>query len=266
MPIFKHDEIQFQFETLGEGRPIVICHGLTGDRNRGKDLLGELPGHRLVVADSRAHGDTEPVGPESKICFSQFAADLHALLEHLKIDQAIVGGISMGAAISTRFAIDFPNQVRGLILIRPAWADAVSPENLQLCPLIVQLFEQHGPEQWQQAYDAHPLVLDLKQQDPLIVDSMRKQFDSSRDIDRRIRLVRMPGDCPIRNWQEIESLDIPALVMGNDNDLAHPIAMAREWATRLPNARFEQIPSKSESLERHTQAARRHVASFLEVL
>ena len=266
MPIFNHDGIRFQYETLGEGQPVVMCHGLTGDRSQGKELLGELPGHRLVVADSRAHGDTEPLGPESKIGFTQFAADLHALLEHLKIDRAIVGGISMGAGIATRFAIDFPNHVRGLVLIRPAWVDAVRPENLQLCPLIVQLFEQHGAEQWQHAYDQHPLVQGLNQKDPLIVDAMRNQFDLPKNVDRRIRLVRIQGDCPIRNWQEVESLDTPTLVIGNDHDLAHPLEMAREWAARLLNAHFEQIPSKSESLKQHTQAIRRHVASFLDSL
>ena len=170
----------------------------------------------------------------------------------------------MGAAIAARFAIDFPNYVRALVLIRPAWVDASWPENLQVCPLIVQLFEQHGPEGWQNAYDQHPLVQELKQKDPLIVDSMREQFDSQQNIDRRVRLVRVPGDCPIQNWKEVESLDTTALVIGNDNDLAHPLEMAREWAARLPNARFEQIPSKSESLEQHTQAIRRHFTAFVE--
>ena len=263
MPTFEHDGIRIRYDSFGEGPPIVMCHGLTGDRSQGKELLGELPGHRLVAADSRAHGETEPMGPESKICFKQFAADLHALLEHLEIDGAIIGGISMGAAISARFAIDFPNHVRALLLVRPAWVDASWPDNLQLCPLIVQLFEKHGPEEWQQAYDQHSLVQDLKQQDPLIVKSMREQFDSTQNIDRRIRLTRMPGNCPIRNWQEVKSLDMPALVLGNDKDLAHPIEMAREWATRLPNAHFKQIPSKSESLKQHTQAVRRHITQFL---
>ena len=130
----------------------------------------------------------------------------------------------------------------------------------------MQLFEQHGAEQWQQAYDGHPRVQDLKQQDPLFIESMRNQFNVPKNIGRRIRLVRMQGDCPIRNWQEVESLKTPALVLGNDHDLAHPLEIAREWATRLPNARFEQITSKSESLERHTQAVRRHFADFLESL
>ena len=264
MPTFSHDGIRIHFETLGEGPPVVMCHGLTGDRNQPLELLGELPGHRLVIADARAHGDTEPLGPETRICFKQFAADLHALLEHLEIDRSVVGGISMGAAIAARFAIDFPNHVRGLVLIRPAWVDASWPESLQLFRLIVQLFEQHGAEQWHQVYDHHPLVQDLKQQDPSFVNSMREKFDSPQNIDRRIRLVRVPGDCPIRNWEEVESLDTPALVIGNDNDLAHPIEMAREWAARLPNARFEQIPNKSENLEQHTQAVRRHLAAFLE--
>jgi len=126
MPIFEHDSIRFHYEVHGEGHPLVVCHGLTGDLSAPKDLLGEFPGVRLIFLDARAHGKTEPLGPATKLCFKQFASDLYALLDHLKIDRAIVGGISMGAGIAARFAIDFPKSVAGLILVRPAWKERYS--------------------------------------------------------------------------------------------------------------------------------------------
>ena len=135
MSIFEHDAVRFYYEAIGKGQPLVMCHGLSGDLSAPKDLLGEFPGYRLVFPDARAHGHTQPLGPESKLCFSQFAMDLHTLLEHLKIDRTVVGGISMGAGIAARFAIDYPNQVAGLVLVRPAWCDAPSPKNLKWCPL-----------------------------------------------------------------------------------------------------------------------------------
>src|SRR5262245_34317776 len=139
MPFFQHDDIRIYYDVIGTGEPLVICHGLTGDRNAAKELFADFTGRRLIFADARAHGMTEPLGPESKLCFAQFAADLRALLRHLEIDNAVVGGISMGAGIAVRTAIDFPDVVRGLILIRPAWLDARFPNNLSLLPLIAQL-------------------------------------------------------------------------------------------------------------------------------
>ena len=171
MPIFNHDGIEFYYESVGKGEPVVMCHGLTGDLSAPRELLGNMTGYHLVFADARAHGETHPAGPASKICFEQFASDLHELLNHLGIDQAIVGGISMGAGVAVRFAIDFPEYVRALVLIRPAWPDSPLPDNLKLYPLIARLLEQHGPDKWQDAYDQHPEVQKLKTKDSVLVGS-----------------------------------------------------------------------------------------------
>ena len=266
MSVFEHDAIRFYYEVVGEGQPLVMCHGLTGDLSAPKDLLGEFPGYRLVFPDSRAHGNTQPLGPKSKLCFSQFAADLHALLEHLMIDRAVVGGISMGAGIATRFAIDYPSQVAGIILVRPAWCDAPSPKNLKSCPLLAQLLNQHGIERWQQAFDEHPEFQELKQKDPALFDSFREQFDDPLAIEQCARLVRIPGDCPIRDWQEVESLDLPALVIGNDQDTVHPFSVAEEWMSRLRHGRLERVATKSIDLQRHTQNVRSCIRKFLKTL
>jgi pimeloyl-ACP methyl ester carboxylesterase len=266
MPIFQYDDIRFHYESIGSGEPLVICHGLTGDLNAAKEMFADLPGRRLIAADARAHGMTEPLGLESKLCFSQFAADLRALLSHLEIDRAVIGGISMGAGIAVRTAIDFPDLVRGLILIRPAWLDAQFPENLSLLPLIAQLVKDHGLEQWQQEFDQHPLVNEFKKLDPSLVDSTRRQFEAPLAIERSARLVRLPGDRPIRDWQEVESLDIPTLVIGCEADAAHPMHFAETWATHLPRASLRQAATKSQSFEQHARDVRSHVREFLESL
>jgi pimeloyl-ACP methyl ester carboxylesterase len=240
-----------------------MCHGLTGDRNTAKELFADLIECRLVALDARAHGMTEPLGPESKLGFAQFAADLRALLRHLEIDKAVIGGISMGAGIAARTAIDYPDLVRGLILIRPAWLDSRFPENLSLLPLIAQLLKEHGLEKWQRAYDQHPLVQEFKKLDPSLVDSMRRQFDAPLNIERSARLVRISGDRPIRDWREVESLDIPALIIGCEADAAHPMRFAETWAAHLPRASLRRAATKSQSFEQHAADVRSHVRVFL---
>jgi len=266
MSFFEHDAVRFNYKTVGEGFPLVMCHGLTGDLSDSKDLLGEFPGYRLVFPDIRAHGNTQPVGPESKLCFSQFSADLYALLEHLKIERAVVGGISMGAGIAARFAIDFPNYVAGLVLIRPAWSDAPSPKNLKWCPLIAQLLNQSGNERWRQSLDEHPEFQELKQEDPALFDSFRQQFEEPLAIERRARLVCVPGDCPIHTWQEVESLEVPALVIGSGKDTAHPISIAKAWSEHLRHCQLRRVTTKSIDHDQHTQDVRNHLNGFLNSL
>lgn len=264
MPFFQHDDIRIHYESIGSGEPLVMCHGLTGDLNAPKTLFADLTGVRLIVADARAHGMTEPLGPESRLCFAQFAADLRALLRHLEIEKAVIGGISMGAGVAARTAIDYPDLVRGLILIRPAWLDSRFPENLSLLPLIAQLLKEHGLEEWQSAYDQHPLVQEFKKLDPLLVDTIRRQFDTPLAIERSARLVCLPGDSPIRDWHEVELLAIPALVIDSETDPAHPVHFANTWAAHLPRASLRHAATKSRNFQQHAGDVRSHVREFLD--
>ena len=266
MPTFHYDGIGFHYEVVGTQEPLVVCHGLTGDLSAPRDLLGPLPGYRLILVDARAHGRTQPLGPASKLCFQQFADDLDSLLHHLKVDRAVVGGISMGAGVATRFAIDHRDRVRGLILIRPAWLDRPFPENLSLAPLAARLFDKYGPNAWQAEFDQHLTVRKLSRDDPLHVEAMRRNFDDSLSVERRERLIRIPGDCPITSWEEAESLDLPALVIGCESDAAHPYSFAKEWASRLPNYRLKTAATKSLDFERHARDVRAYVCDFLSTI
>ena len=80
---FKHDGMSFNYRDIGAGLPFVFQHGLGGDVNQPCGLLQPTAGIRLIAFDCRAHGETEPLGPEDKIAIASFADDLAALLDHL---------------------------------------------------------------------------------------------------------------------------------------------------------------------------------------
>ena len=103
MPIFYHDGLQFHYRETGRGIPFVFQHGLGADVNQPFGLFRPPSGFRLVTFDCRAHGQTVPLGDERKINIAVFADDLAALLDHLSIPSAVVGGISMGAAVALNF-------------------------------------------------------------------------------------------------------------------------------------------------------------------
>src|SRR5580698_6561667 len=96
---FLNDGIDFHYETEGFGVPFFFEHGLGADVTQPFALFRPPGGVRLVGFDCRAHGRTSPVGLPEKISLAAFADDLLALMDHLHIDKAVVGGISMGAAV-----------------------------------------------------------------------------------------------------------------------------------------------------------------------
>jgi pimeloyl-ACP methyl ester carboxylesterase len=264
MPFFHSNGIDFHYEELGSGPPIVICHGLTGDLTAPKDLVGELPGNRLILVDSRAHGLTQPLGGECDLTFSQFARDLRDLLDHLAIERAVVGGISMGAGVAARFAMDSPDRVRGLVMIRPAWLDQPFPANLDLPVLVARLFEEHGSERWRTIFDQHPLVQLVQAQEPSLIGTMRRQFDAPLAVERRARLIRVPGDCPLTDWHELSGCAAPAIVIGSENDWLHPLEVAETWASRLPNAQLRLAATKSVNFPQHARDVRGNLRELLD--
>ena len=105
MPFFKHNGLNFHYLDSGSGAPFFFQHGLSGDVNQPFGLFKPPPGIRLIAFDCRAHGDTRPLGDIRKISIAAFADDLLALMDYLQIQCAIVGGISMGAAVAQNFVL-----------------------------------------------------------------------------------------------------------------------------------------------------------------
>jgi 3-oxoadipate enol-lactonase len=108
--------IALNCETSGAGTPLVLTHGLGDDLHFWDNVAETLEPHRRVVRwDVRGFGlSDKPPGPYSP---AMLAADLAALLDALGIDRAHLAGLSMGGVIAQRFALDFPERVRSLVLI-----------------------------------------------------------------------------------------------------------------------------------------------------
>src|SRR5437868_987747 len=141
MPELEHDGLTFRYRSEGDGLPVVWQHGLGSDVDQTFALLEDPPGRfppgiRLVGFDARGHGGTRPLGPPEKIAISASADDLASFLDRMGIERAVVGGISMGAAIALNFAARYPGRVLGLVLSRPAWLDRPMPDNLAIFPEI----------------------------------------------------------------------------------------------------------------------------------
>lgn len=71
-------------------------------------------GYRAITPDLRGYGEN-PARP-GVTPFAAFADDLVALLDHLDIEQAVVGGVSMGGRIAMEFRLRHPGRVRALVL------------------------------------------------------------------------------------------------------------------------------------------------------
>ncbi|OSC54619.1 alpha/beta hydrolase [Streptomyces sp. 4F] len=98
------------------GLPILLIHGHPFDRTLWAPQVTPLTaaGYRVVTPDLRGYGRSS-VTP-GKVLLADFADDLAALLDHLGIERAVVGGVSMGGQITMEFQLRHPERVRALVL------------------------------------------------------------------------------------------------------------------------------------------------------
>ena len=95
--------IEIHYEDHGSGQPVVLIHGYPLDgtswEHQERALLGA--GHRVIRYDRRGFGRSSQ--PTVGYDYDTFAADLHALLEHLDVGDVILAGFSMGTGEVTRY-------------------------------------------------------------------------------------------------------------------------------------------------------------------
>jgi pimeloyl-ACP methyl ester carboxylesterase len=264
MPTFAHDGITFHYRDEGSGLPFFFQHGLGADITQPFSLLQPPTGIRLIAFDARAHGLTEPVGPEEKISLSSFADDLRALMDHLQIQRAIVGGISMGAAVTLNFTLRFPERVVGLVQSRPAWLDAPCPWNVRMFSLVSRLIREHGRIHGQQAFLLTPEYLDTLERWPDVAMSLAGQFANPQIEQSAFKFERIIKDTPSRDRRDWAGINVPTLVMANRRDPVHPFEYGEVMAQLIPGAVLRELTPKSVSLDQHNADVKRHLLEYLE--
>lgn len=266
MPYFKHDGIVFYYQDIGDGLPFIFQHGLGGDVDQPFGLLTPPAGTRLLAFDFRGHGQTQPLGNPSHFTIEGFATDLRTFLDHLSIQSAVVGGISLGAAVALNFALRFSHRVAGLVLSRPAWLDRRAPANLAIYSIIATLLREQGSAQGLDTFLATPQYAQIFSDSPDAAASLVGQFKNPRAVEALIRLERLPRCAPIDQLSQCSSFDKPVLVMANRKDPIHPYHYGETLAAAFPKAIFRELTPKSINKAQHAVDVQRYLDLFLQSL
>jgi pimeloyl-ACP methyl ester carboxylesterase len=75
--------------------------------------------------------------------------------------------------------------------------------------------------------------------------------------------LRDPGSVPFDSFEDLQQIDVPTLILGNDDDRIHPFEYAKRLAASIPSAPLQEIPSKAKDVEGHQRELRGCVAEFL---
>jgi len=227
-------------ETAGEGRAIVLCHGLTATRRsvvHGSRLL-ERAGHVVLTYDARGHGESEPAPAGEGYDYPALVSDLDAVIEsEAGSGAAIVGGHSMGAHAAVAYALRNPARVAGLVVVGPSYTKPLDDHGLAYWDGLAAALETRGVDGFVEYVDRNQTI------DPAWRDSVlrftRERMLRHLHLDAVARALReVPRSQPFASLDDLGAIEAPTLVVASrdEADPGHPYAVAAAYAEALPRA------------------------------
>jgi pimeloyl-ACP methyl ester carboxylesterase len=227
-------------ESIGEGPPIVLLHGITATRRNvvhGSRTLVRR-GHRQVSYDARGHGASDPAPDDGGYSHGELVDDLGAVLDQeVGERRPVLAGHSMGAHTAVAYALAHRDRLAGLVVIGPVYMGYVDPEAVARWDRLADGLELGGVEGFMDAFarGLNPAWRDT------VLRFTRQRMLEHRHLDAVACAMReLARSTPFEALSELEFCDLPALVVASHDhsDPGHPYAVAVAYAERLPEARL----------------------------
>src|SRR5262245_11366858 len=150
MPEIRNDGMKISYEVAGEGRPLVLLHGWSGDRSSWTepgygDELGR--DHHLVNVDVRGHGASGKPYDVAAYTWDGLADDVSAVAAADGMDRFSIWGQAMGGLIAWKMAATAPDRV-ATIVTTGAWDPRPKPKDPTASDAWVDELRQHGMRAW----------------------------------------------------------------------------------------------------------------------
>ena len=220
--------IEIDYEVTGSGRAVLMSHGYgaTGRMWDGQHrVLGDR--YRLISWDMRGHGQTVSPDDPAQYSLDLTVADMKALLDHLGIRRAVIGGLSLGGYVSLAFALAHPATVEALIICDsgPGYRNA------------------EAREKWNERARTRATDLETRGLAALGGRSREtkeaiKRHRSAQGLAHAARGMLAQTDA--RVIDSLPSIRVPTLVIVGDRDEPF-VAPCEYMAKKIPGARLEVV-------------------------
>jgi len=257
---FTYQGERLVYDSYGQGdRLLVYLHGLLIDSEMNRGIAEALAarGNRVILLDLLGHGRSGKPRHASAYRMDTYPSQVFALLDELGANEAVFGGMSLGANVSLFAAAQQPDRVRGIVLEMPVLERAVPFAALLFAPLLMLV------------HYAQPLLgvtsATLRRVPPTRFGPLNS-FVHAASLPPESMAALLHGILvgPVSPTREQRSqIAVPALVLGHRNDLLHTFDDAVHLAKELPNATLVRARSPLE-LRLRPRRLTDVIAEFLE--
>jgi pimeloyl-ACP methyl ester carboxylesterase len=257
VPLLPVGDVQIEYVVAGSGSPVsVFGHGLAGSIPETRPFASGVKGTKAFL-HFRGHGASSV--PESRWTYAAVADELRAVADSIGATQAL--GVSLGAGALLRLVADDPDRFDRLVFVLPGSIDRPRAD------LAVRRMEEMAQHIAHREVDAVADLLlseqpvDARSRPDVRVWS-RRQAGRLAGTSVARALHELPSQHPLEDRSVLSAVTVPALVIGQSGDDAHPAELARELAVSLPHAHLTLFDARG-ILWSHRRELRRLIGNFL---
>jgi len=211
---------QLYFEVHGTGEPVVLLHGFSGSSQDWAPSIAEWGTQfQLIVPDLRGHGRSSILSKPFR--HREAAADILALLDHLKAGACKGLGVSGGGNVLLHMATMQPGRIQAMVLV-----SATPYFPAQARPIMRQYADSLPEQQWEILRRSHP---GGDAQIRSILASAAAFADSYDD---------MSFTPP-----HLSTIRARTLIVQGDRDPFYPVELSVEMARAIPQSSLWIVPN-----------------------
>jgi non-heme chloroperoxidase len=247
-------DIEIPYIELGDstGVPVLFLHGLSDSWLSFEGVLPHLPGSMHAFALSqRGHGDA--THPAAGYYPEDFAADLAAFMDTLGLGTAVIAGHSIGSRIAQRFALDYPDRTRGLVLMGSFTTMRGNPPVMELWDVVSKLADPVDPafvRDFQVSTLAHPVP-------PAFLNTVVRE---SLKVPARVWRAVLDGLLVADFSADLREIKAPTLIAWGDRDAFFPRSEQQTLAAAIAGSRLMIYPGGGHAF--HWEDPRRFAADL----
>ncbi|WP_271273602.1 alpha/beta fold hydrolase [Aliamphritea hakodatensis] len=243
MPTANINGMEMQYLDQGEGFPLLFGHGYLWDSRMWAPQLDVLSEHfRCIVPDLWGHGGSQSDAARP-LDISALADDHHALMQQLGIDRYGVIGSSIGVLWGARLAIEYPEEVVGLVMLN-GYLGEEPAENVADYEHLLDIVGSMGsiPGAVMDALSRMMFCESTFVSKPALVETYR--FDMMTLTPEQIATAVAMGKAMLKRRSQLDRLEelrCPVSIIVGDSDVFRPVAEARHMHSQMPGSELTVI-------------------------
>ncbi len=220
MPRAPVNGINIYYESHGDGYPLVWSHEFAGDyRSWEPQVRFFTRRYRVITYSARGYLPSDVPTDESSYSQDQAVDDLRGLLEHLGIEKAHIGGLSMGGNVALNFGLKHPDMARSLV-VAGTGTGSTDPDGFRKnVNSIAQRMQEQGMAAMTD-YTRGSARIQFLRKDPHGWQEFADQFYEHSAIGSALTFRGVQGKRPslFELQDELTKLEVPTLIMIGDED------------------------------------------------